>query len=157
MEERKHAPWIKIINLSKGHNMSGVFKQGTSSFELFSWPFPWPSPVFQDLTFSCYNFPKLSFGLGYFFWNNSVQQSQPLTSTKMCVIHGDNIQRLSKVCWKLRSFAMNLTVSLMRTLEQTCKSHAALNCIGSCEVFLRRKFMLFGIQLWLYLVFGNFF
>ena len=112
MEERKHAPWIKIINLSKGHNMSGMFKQGTSSFELFSWPFPWPSPVFQDLKFSCYNFPKLSFGLGYFFLNNSVQQSQPLTSTKMCVIHGDNIQRLSKVCWKLRSFAMNLTVSL---------------------------------------------
>ena len=106
--ERKHAPWIKIIDLSKGHCMSGMFKQGTSSFELFSCFFPWPCPVFDDLKFSGYNFRKLSLLFRVVFEITQFNSHNQNMSTKICAIHGDK----DTVRWKLRSLAMNLTVSL---------------------------------------------
>ena len=106
--ERKHAPWIKIIDLSKGHCMSGMFKQGTSSFELFSWFFPWPCPVFDDLKFSCCNFRKLSLLFRVVFEITQFNSHNQNMSSKICAIHGDK----DTVRWKLRSLAMNLTVSL---------------------------------------------
>lgn len=63
---------------------------------------------FHDLKFSCYNFRKFSLLFRVVFEITQFNSHNQNMSTKICAIHGDK----DTVRWKLRSFAMNLTVSL---------------------------------------------
>ena len=103
-----------------------------------------------DLTFSCYNFRKFSLLFRVVFEITQFNSHNQNMSTKICAIHGDK----DTVRWKLRSFAMNLTVSLC-SWQSKCELWTRVvnftpNFIAwEFAKFLRRKFMLFGIQQWL--------